>query len=104
MSGPDHRKTPLPTDEAKGRSLSRREFFPSVLGAGAIFAAALSLGRSQLARAQSKVSKKVAKYQEQPNKGQQCSECRFFRPPKSCQLVEGDISPNGWCSFFAKKA
>lgn len=55
------------------------------------------------ARAQSKTDKKTAKYQDHPNNGQSCSQCNFFRPPKSCQLVEGDISPAGWCSFFAKK-
>ncbi len=83
--------------------LSRRQFWPRVLGLGAALAAALSLGQSEPARAQSQVKQAVAKYQDKPNKGQKCSDCRFFRPPKACQLVEGDISPDGWCSFFAKK-
>ena len=104
MSDPDHRKSPRPQHEPTGLPLSRRQFFPSVLGAGAIFATALSLGTGEPARAQSKVSKKVAKYQDTPKNGQKCADCNFFRPPKSCQLVAGDISPNGWCSFFAKKA
>ena len=58
---------------------------------------------ASIAAAQSKTDKTTAKYQDHPNKGQSCSQCNFFRPPKSCQLVEGDISPTGWCSFFAKK-
>jgi len=99
MSGPDRN----PTNPPDG-ALSRRQLFPSVIGAAAIIAAAISLGKSQLAEAQSKVSKKTAKYQDHPKNGQQCSTCNFFRPPKSCQLVAGDISPNGWCSFYAKKA
>jgi hypothetical protein len=64
----------------------------------------VSFGWLQRARAQSKVDKKTAKYQDHPNNGQSCSQCRFFLPPKSCQLVDGDIIPNGWCSFFAKKS
>ena len=84
--------------------LSRRRLLPSLLGAGAALAAALSLGSADGADAQSKVKKAVAKYQDKPKNGQKCADCRFFRPPKACQLVEGDISPDGWCAFFAKKA
>jgi High potential iron-sulfur protein len=87
-----------------GVPLSRRAFLPSVLGAGAALATVLSLGAPDTAQAQSKVKQAVAKYQDKPKNGQKCSDCRFFRPPKSCQLVEGDISPDGWCSFFAKKS
>jgi hypothetical protein len=83
---------------------SRRELLPTLLGAGAVLAAALSLVKGGTAAAQSKTDKKTAKYQDHPNNGQSCSQCRFFLPPKSCQLVAGDISPNGWCEFFAKKA
>jgi hypothetical protein len=81
--------------------LSRRQLF---IRGGAIFATAISLTHTQSVLAQSKTSKKVAKYQNHPNKGRQCSQCRYFRPPKSCQLVEGEISPDGWCSFFFKKS
>lgn len=101
MPGPDQRK-PSEPHSSEG-PMSRRELFPSVVGGVAIVAAALSLGRSQMAEAQPKTSKKVAKYQDHPNKGQQCSVCNFFRPPHACQLVAGNISPNGWCSYFAKK-
>jgi hypothetical protein len=103
MSCPDHCKSPRPQREPAGRPLSRRQFFPSVLGVGAVFAAALALGKSEPALAQSKVKQAVARYQDTPKNGLKCADCRFFRPPKACQLVEGDISPNGWCAFFAKK-
>ena len=82
-------------------SRSRREAVIGLVG-GCTLAIASLLGASQ-SRAQSKTDKKTAKYQDQPNNGQSCSQCRFFLAPKSCQLVEGDISPNGWCSFFSKK-
>lgn len=97
MSGPD--RNPTPPDGP----LSRRQLFPTVIGGAAVLAAAISLGKSQMAEAQQKVSKQTAKYQDQPKNGQQCSTCNFFRPPKACQLVDGDISPNGWCAFYAKK-
>jgi High potential iron-sulfur protein len=98
-----HRKPDRSHGSPRRAVLSRRQFFPRVLGAGAVFAAAFSLAKSEMARAQSKVKKAVAKYQDTPKNGQKCADCNFFRPPKACQLVEGDISPDGWCSFFAKK-
>jgi hypothetical protein len=82
--------------------LSRRQLFPTIVGAISVVAAVLA--KSNLANAQSKTDKKTAKYQDHPNNGKSCSQCNYFRPPKSCQLVAGDISPNGWCSFFLKKA
>lgn len=103
MPRPEKSLSPRPQSQPADMWLSRRQIFPTVLGVGAIFAATLSLGTSPMAEAQSKTSKKVAKYQDQPNKGQKCSECRFFQPAHSCQLVAGNISPNGWCSFFGKK-
>ena len=93
---PDGRKQPK-------KSLSRRQALPTILGAIGVVTAAISLAKSNPADAQSKVDKTTAKYQDHPNNGQSCSLCNYFRPPKSCQLVAGDISPNGWCSFFLKK-
>jgi hypothetical protein len=76
--------------------------FPTLAGSVVIPGAAPSLG-TEMAEAQSKVDKKTAKYQDHPNKSQQCAIRKFFLPPKFCRLVGGDISPNRWCSFFAKK-
>lgn len=83
--------------------LSRRRLLSTFAGSAAIAGTALTIGLGGVAEAQSKTSKKIAKYQDHPNKGQDCDDCRFFRPPHSCQLVEGNINPHGWCSFFAKK-
>lgn len=55
------------------------------------------------ARAQQKISKADAKYQDRPNGIQRCEICLQFRPPDRCQLVDGDISPHGWCQFFAAR-
>lgn len=103
MPGPDKRISPNQKNEPIAAPLSRRQLFPTLIGGGAIFAAAFSLAKTQMAKAQPKASKKTAKYQDHPNKGEQCAICRYFHPPHTCQLVAGNISPNGWCTFFAKK-
>ena len=50
-----------------------------------------------------KVAQKVVQYQTSPKNGQSCSKCVNFEPPSSCKLVEGTISPSGWCLLFAPK-
>lgn len=55
------------------------------------------------AAAQSKVSKTDAKYQDHPHGEQRCEICLQFRPPSTCNIVEGQISPKGWCQFFAAR-
>ncbi len=60
--------------------------------------------------AQAKGSKSQFKYQDKPNGKQKCGECSLFVPGKSvsdsgtCRVVEGEISPNGWCTAFSPKA
>jgi len=50
--------------------------------------------------AQQKISQAEAEYQDRPQSGLACAACTLFRPPRACQFVAGDISPNGWCKFF----
>jgi hypothetical protein len=52
------------------------------------------------AQAPVKVSAMTAKYQASPRDGLRCAACTFFRRPDQCQVVEGPISPNGWCQLF----
>jgi hypothetical protein len=52
------------------------------------------------APAQQKMSQSAAEYQNKPKSGLTCAACSLFRPPRSCEVVEGDISPSGWCKFF----
>jgi High potential iron-sulfur protein len=55
----------------------------------------------------SKVSQASMHYQTTPNDGKHCSLCKFFVPAQdpsangTCQIVDGSISPNGYCQAFA---
>ena len=51
-------------------------------------------------RAQRKLSKSEAQYQDHPQDIQMCSACTLFVRPRACKMVEGDISPDGWCRLF----
>jgi len=51
-----------------------------------------------------KVSQASVHYQTQPKGEQKCSTCTNFIAPNSCKLVDGQISPEGWCNLWAKKA
>jgi hypothetical protein len=55
------------------------------------------------ATAQEKMSQADAKYQGTPKGGQRCDGCMLFQPPNACKVVQGEISPSGWCQLFVKK-
>jgi hypothetical protein len=69
-------------------------------GALAVFASALTRSALSPAQAQQKMSKQEAEYQDSPKDIRMCATCTLFEPPKSCKVVEGDVSPNGWCKAF----
>ena len=75
----------------------------ALLSRAAVVAAATLLGRPGEGRTQQKTSKQAAQYQDSPKGDQKCADCRFFIEGGSCQLVEGEISPNGWCMLFRPK-
>jgi hypothetical protein len=55
------------------------------------------------AYAQQKMKQADAKYQDQPKDGHQCDGCAQFQAPSACKLVDGTISPSGWCQLFTPK-
>jgi High potential iron-sulfur protein len=55
------------------------------------------------ATAQEKISQADAKYQDGPKGDQRCDGCMLFQPPNTCKVVQGEISPSGWCQLFVKK-
>jgi high potential iron-sulfur protein len=72
------------------------------------FAAAPWLARSALAQA--KATKQAMQYQDQPKNGQRCDTCMQFiagpqaNAPGTCKVVDGPISPSGWCVAYVKKS
>ncbi len=83
-------------------SSTRREALKQILVLPAL-AAAFAVGAGSIADAAAN-NQKQFKYQSTPGKGgAKCSGCRFFKAPKSCSIVTGTISPNGWCIAWAKK-
>jgi hypothetical protein len=88
------------------RSVSRREALTGliVLPALAGFLASIPMP------AAAKGSKAQFKYQSTPKNGQKCSGCKFFTAGKTptasgtCAVVDGSISPNGWCTAYTAKS
>ena len=55
--------------------------------------------------AAAKVSQASVQYQTQPKDGKKCADCmHFFAESNTCKLVEGNISPTGWCTLWVQKA
>jgi hypothetical protein len=72
---------------------------------GAVAAAgAVPVLLSGIGTAYAKVPKQSVSYRETPNSGNACSACGNFVAPSACTLVEGSISPDGWCGLFKAKA
>ena len=53
--------------------------------------------------ADAKPSQKLVGYQDTPKGNLRCDNCLQFEPPSSCKVVEGDVSPAGWCKVYVKK-
>lgn len=82
--------------------ISRRDLLQNAtIFAGGAAALAATLTTTQ---AEAKNSQAAAAYQATPKNDQKCSTCALFRPPSSCLMVEGTISPDGWCKFYVKKS
>ena len=81
---------------------SRRAFIKTmgVVAAAATCGAAAAKAQEYKPQEQKKLSQAAAKYQDHPNGSDGCGACPYFQFPKSCVLVEGDISPMGWCRMF----
>ncbi|MBS0551392.1 MAG: high-potential iron-sulfur protein [Proteobacteria bacterium] len=55
--------------------------------------------------APAKMAQDKVQYQTQPKGEQKCAACQHFNADSNtCKLVEGQISPNGWCALWTKKA
>ena len=70
-------------------------------------AGAIASGAVTIARADQRTN---LQYQSTPKGDQKCSNCVLFTAGKTptangtCKVIPGDISPNGWCTAFAKRS
>jgi High potential iron-sulfur protein len=87
------------TSRTSLRAMSRRTILVQSAGCAA-GAAGLLL---PLKEAVAKMSQKSVAYQDSPKDDQKCSNCSLFLEPNACTLIDGDVSPQGWCKFWVKK-
>lgn len=84
-----------PTLELSRRSLLR--------GAALIGGAVAACAGAPAAMADSKLAQAAARYQPTPKGNAHCGNCAHWQAPASCQLVQGPLSPSGWCLLYAPK-
>ena len=86
--------------QTRSGGLSRRTTFlrSAACAAGAV------VSLLPLREAAAKMAQTAVGYQATPKGDQQCGNCSLFQPPGACTLVDGTISPSGWCKFWVKKA
>jgi hypothetical protein len=98
----------------ENKKLSRRGFLEksitgmalastATLSAWALIADAEAGAHEFSSQGKPKVSKVSARYQDNPNKGRQCSGCVHFLGPSDCAIVNGHVNPEGWCRHFKAK-
>ena len=84
---------------------SKRAFVALVLRAACVgIGAVIALPRrsaGQGEREGDKLSKAQAQYQDTPKGIQSCATCTLFVAPHGCKVVDGEVSPDGWCKAYA---
>ena len=79
-------------------NISRRALLRGAAGALSVPVFAISVNAAMAKSAQSAVA-----YETTPKNGHSCGICMNFEPPTSCKLVDGTISPTGWCKLWTEK-
>lgn len=94
--------------DSQPKQYSRRSMLK--VGAAAFTGAVMLPILGMQTAAAAKATKEAMKYQDTPKDGQKCVDCTQWIPGKSpdamgeCKVVEGEISPEGWCIAFAPKS
>jgi hypothetical protein len=84
-------------------SLPRRSLLAKAILAIAAAGVFLPRATAQELKEEDKIKKTDALYQYQPKGQQRCAICLQFLPPNRCRIVQGAISPMGWCQYFAAR-
>ena len=70
-------------------------------------AVSAAIGSPQITMA-AKADKRDFFYQDRPKGGKSCAGCRLFSSAEGgkgqCAIVDGEVSPNGWCMAYSAKA
>jgi len=80
--------------------VSRRE----LLRGAAVAAGGAAILVGTALPAEAKMTQTAAAYVGKPNGAMSCANCALFKAPSSCSLVDGTISPDGYCRFYSKKS
>ncbi len=80
---------------------TRRSIMRTALQASAAVMAAGLLVKRAGAQSKDKMTKARAEYQGTPNGIYSCATCTLFVAPNACKVVEGEVSPDGWCKAYA---
>jgi hypothetical protein len=96
----------LPT--AQEQSMTDRTTPPAALSRRSVLHLAIAGGGVLLAGtvatpAAAKIAQKSAHYQGMPKGKARCDNCRQWQAPAACKVVDGAISPAGWCMLYAPK-
>jgi anaerobic selenocysteine-containing dehydrogenase len=89
---------------SKTIKLKRRQILKGgVLAIGAAIAG-VSATKRALAQPAAKAAKSAFQYQDKPKDGKKCANCSLYIPGAKgqCKVVEGDISPEGWCLAYVE--
>lgn len=87
-------------------SSTRRSFLGGVIALPAL----AGLLTAAASADSSKASQASMHYQTSPSGSMQCSGCQFFIPAQdttssgSCKIVDGSISPHGYCIAYSAKS
>jgi hypothetical protein len=98
----------------KEQVFSRRIMLRAILAAGyglwIPFTLSADYGKKETGAANppttpTKVPQASVQYQATPKGEQKCANCmHFMKETNTCKLVDGSVSPEGWCILWAKLA
>jgi High potential iron-sulfur protein len=80
------------------RPSRRRMLAAMAVGGGALLAPALDGSAQQNPKVTlKKRTKEAVGYRDEPYQGRTCAKCVLYVGHGECVLVEGEVSPDGWC-------
>ena len=81
--------------------ICRRQFWGQILIATVLAGFGLKGGPAR-AQQSFKMNKKQAGYVTRAKGTTQiCAQCLYFVAPNDCVIVQGPVSPNGWCTYYS---